>query len=302
MLDRLRLILWRLGTAKRVGLLCSYGGLFIAALLILPLHVEPAWSADPTPASSWFVDMNRFLKSAHGSLTCERCHVELTAQGKVHPNREDPTASKKNVVQTYDYKRCASCHPEAYKRFQQGEHAKAMEKQKQAAQSEGKEPTPEKLAPTCGDCHTSHYVQSKRSKVELGTQMIQTCGKCHKAQVASHLQDIHGRLGVFLEKGASASCTDCHGAHLCESLKDQQKAITACRRCHRDAPIGFAGVIIHTGSEDISKKDPKKQAGMELVGAVKRISHIATIVILAFFALLTFVWILRGLHNKLRGI
>jgi hypothetical protein len=300
-LDRLRLSLWRLNTAKRTKLLRAYRGLIISAWLLLPIYVQPAWSGDPTSTSSWFVDMNRFLKSAHGSLKCERCHVEMTEPGKVHPNREDPTAMKKNVVRSYDYKRCASCHPEAYQRFLQGEHAKELAKEKQAPQSDGKVPPPEKWAPTCGDCHSSHYAQSKRSRVQLGTQMIETCGKCHKAQEASYLKDIHGRMGVFLEKKASAYCTDCHGAHTCESLKDKHKALEACRRCHKDATIQFAGIVIHAGQQDISKKDPEKQANATLVGTVKSIAQTGTIILLAFFTLQTFVWILRELHRRLRG-
>ncbi|MEW6140442.1 MAG: multiheme c-type cytochrome [Thermodesulfobacteriota bacterium] len=300
-MDGLRIFLWRLHTAKKTKLASACRGLMITAWLVLSIPVQPAWSEDPTSSSSWFVDMSRFLKSAHGSLTCERCHAEMTVKGKVHPNREDPTAMKKNVVRTYDYKRCASCHPEAYKRFLQGEHAKALEKEKLALQSEGKEPPPQKSAPTCGDCHSSHYVQAKRSRVELGTQMIETCGKCHKAQEASYLKDIHGRMGVFLETKASAYCTDCHGAHTCESLKDKQKALAACLRCHKDATIRFAGIVIHGGSADISKKDPEKQASIALVGTIKPIAQVCTIILLAFFALQTFVWILRELHRRLRG-
>jgi predicted CXXCH cytochrome family protein len=268
---------------------------------ILLIHVPLAWSGDLTTSSSWFVDMNRFSRSAHKSLKCERCHGEMTSQPNVHPNRKDLNAMKRESVRSYDYKRCEACHPEAYRRYLMGEHAKVLVKQEQDKLSGSKEAPRDRLAPTCGDCHSSHYAQSKLSRVEIGAQQIEICGKCHKAQVVSHLKDIHGRMGVFLEKKASAYCTDCHGAHACESLKDGQKALTACRRCHRDATIGFAGVIIHTGPEDISKKDPKKQADMEVIGAVKRISHVGTIVVLAFFALLTFVWILRGLHNRLRG-
>jgi hypothetical protein len=273
----------------------------VIAFLILSIHVLPAWSQEPDTTSPWFVDMNTFSKSAHGSLTCERCHPEMKEPGKVHPNREDPSAMKKNVVQSYDYKRCASCHPEAHKRFLLGEHAKALTKERQNREAGLKEPNPERLAPTCGDCHSSHYAQSKRSRVQIGTQMTETCGKCHKAQEASYLKDIHGRMAVFLGKQASAYCTDCHGAHRCESLKDKQKALEACRRCHRDATIQFAGIVIHAGPEDISKKDPEKQANVALVGTVKRIAQIGTIIILAFFSLQTFVWILRELHKKLRG-
>jgi hypothetical protein len=245
--------------------------------------------------------MNRFSKSAHGSLKCERCHEEMIEQGKVHPNRKDPMAMKKVSLRSYDYKRCAACHPESYKRYLVGEHAKTLIKQKQGPLLDNKEASPERLAPTCGDCHSSHYAQSKLSRTAIGAQMVETCGKCHAPQKVSYLKDIHGKMGVFLEKKASAYCTDCHGSHTCESLKDKQKAFDACLRCHRNASIRFAGIIIHAGTEDISKKDPKKQSEMSLVLTVKRITQIATIIILAFFALQTFVWILRELHNKLRG-
>jgi hypothetical protein len=268
---------------------------------ILLMHVQPAWSENSRTSSTWFVDMNRFSKSAHGSLKCEHCHGELTSQATVHPNRKDSEAMKKESVASYDYKRCQACHPEAYQRYLMGEHAKVLVKQEQDKLSGSKEASLERLAPRCGDCHSSHYAPSKLSRIEIGARQVETCGKCHKAQAMSYLKDTHGRMSVFLEKKTSACCTDCHGAHACESLKDDQKALTACRRCHRDATIGFAGVIIHTGSEDISKKNQKKQADMEVIGAVKLISHIGTIIILAFFALLTFVWILRGLHNNLRG-
>jgi hypothetical protein len=301
MLDRLQIFLWRLNSAKRTRLLYACRGLIIVAWLLMPLHVLPAWSGDPISSSSWFVDMNRFLKSAHGSLTCERCHVELTAVGKVHPNREDPTAMKKNIVRSYDYKRCSSCHPEAYQRFVQGEHAKALSKETLDQQSGLKELPPEKLAPTCGNCHSSHYAQPKRSRIQLGSEMVETCGKCHDAQKTSYLNDIHGKLGVFLEKKASAYCTDCHGAHTCESLKDKHKALEACRRCHKDASVQFAGIIIHGGSQDISKKDPEKQSNLNLIGIVKRVGLVGTILVLAFFTLQTFVWILRELQKRLRG-
>ena len=287
--------------AKKPRTFLAHRWLLVLTWPILLINVQLAWSENLTTSSSWFVDMNRFSKSAHGSLKCERCHGELTSQPNVHPNRKDVDAMKKDTVASYDYKRCEACHPEAYQRYLTGEHAKVLIKQEQDKRSGIKEASLERLAPRCGDCHSSHYAPSKLSRIEIGAREIETCGKCHKAQVMSYLKDSHGRMSVFLEEKASACCTDCHGAHACESLKDQQKALIACRRCHRDATIGFAGVIIHAGSEDISKKDPKKQADMEVIGAVKRISQIGVIVILAFFALQTLVWILRELHNKLRG-
>ncbi|MGC8659513.1 MAG: multiheme c-type cytochrome [Desulfomonilaceae bacterium] len=275
--------------------------LSIGALLFLPICNLPAWCEDSSPTSDWFVDMNRFSKSAHGSLKCDRCHGEMTLKDNVHPNRKDPAAITKNSVNTYDYKRCAACHPESYKRYLLGEHAKALVKQAQDQQSANKPLPPERLAPTCGNCHTSHYVRAKLSRTEIGDQMVETCGNCHPSQKSSYLKNLHGQLGVFLNKKTSAYCTDCHGAHTCKSLKNKDTALQACRRCHRNAPPSFASILIHTGSEDISAKDPKEQAHIALIETIKRIGEIFTILVLAFFALQTFVWILRELHNRLRG-
>lgn len=300
-MDRLRTFLCRLNTVRATVFLPICRVLIIAAWLILTICGLPAWSDVPTYLSSWFIDMNRFSKSAHGSLKCERCHEEMIEQGKVHPNRKDPMAMKKVSLSSYDYKRCAACHPESYKRYLVGEHAKTLIKQKQGSLLDNKDASPERLAPTCGDCHSSHYVQSKLSRTAIGAQMVETCGKCHAPQKVSYLKNVHGQMGVFLKKKASAYCTDCHGAHTCESLKDKRKTLDTCRRCHRNASIRFAGIIIHTGTEDVSKKDSKKQSEMSLILTVKRITQIATIIILVFFVLQTFVWILRELHNKLRG-
>ncbi len=272
--------------------------LLITAYLMLALTVQPAFSFSPA-LSSWFVDMERFANSSHRSIKCERCHSEFTVQGKIHPNREDPKAINRDPVRTYDYKRCASCHPEGYERYLKGEHAKALVKERELKASEGKEP--EKMAPTCGSCHSSHYSQSRRSRVQLGTEMVEICGNCHKPQKAGYLANLHGRMGVFLGKEASAYCTDCHGAHTCQSLKDREKALEACRRCHRDANLQFAGIVIHGNPDDVSKKEPEKQKAVFITSTVKHIGQIVGVIVLGFFAIQTFVWVLRELHRKLRG-
>ncbi|MGC8908806.1 MAG: multiheme c-type cytochrome [Desulfomonilaceae bacterium] len=245
--------------------------------------------------------MERFSTAAHGALRCEVCHTEFLSKDYVHPNVKDPAALKKDPVRTYDYKRCSSCHVSSYNRYITGEHAKALAKQQlQTKESENTVP-PERSAPTCGDCHASHYVQAKQSRIALGQQMIGVCGKCHASQVATYLNNIHGRLGVFLDKKASAYCTDCHGAHACESLKDREKALIACKRCHLNATVNFAAIVIHAGLDDASKKDSEKQGQIRLMLITKRIGQVLIGIVIVFFAVQTFVWILRELHNKLRG-
>jgi hypothetical protein len=296
---RLRSFSFQITIFNKLEFGLTSAGLILAAFMFVLSSFQPAW-ASPGNASLWFVDLDRFSMAAHRTLKCERCHSELTVQGKIHPNRDDPQAMKKDPVRLYDYKLCASCHPLAHERYLKGEHAKALEKEKQRPPDSEALP-PEKMAPTCGNCHSSHYAQTKRSRIQLGTEMVDVCGNCHKAQKKSYLNDIHGRLGVFLGKTNAAYCTDCHGAHTCESLKDKQRALEACRRCHRDATSEFAAIVIHATPQDLSSRNTEKQQNIAAINTIKRIGKIIAIIVLGFFALQTFLWILRELHRKLRG-
>src|SRR4030042_1131310 len=65
----------------------------------------------------------------------------------------------------YDYKKCERCHPQEYQRYLKGAHAMALVQRK-------------KDAPTCGDCHVTHYVVSNQSRLDLGRWMTELCGLC----------------------------------------------------------------------------------------------------------------------------
>lgn len=271
-------------------------GCFFLALL----WFSCAWAGiDTAPSATWFVDMNHYAASAHGSLRCEECHGTMMAKGggngieKPHP---DPDAFRIPRTSThFDYQTCGKCHKTAYTRFVQGAHAAAAEKEKTDGVSLTSGP-----APNCGDCHSAHYSRSHLSRGTTGQTMTQTCGACHPEQQHSFLASYHGKAAVNLGYERSAFCTDCHGAHTIVSLKDKKAALDACLRCHSDATPEFANIIIHDTTQDPGLKNDAKQAGLKWVHALRILALTLVVAVLAFFYLHTGVLMLRKLHEKLR--
>jgi hypothetical protein len=246
--------------------------------------------------STWFVDKTAFDASAHASFTCEECHGTMTEGNKTHPDPQDQTFLKKDIFRTYDYSSCKRCHPESYKQSLKGAHAKALEEELTGKEIEEGEPA----APTCGNCHSSHYVKGKQSRVETGIAMIDTCGVCHPEAVDSYLENYHGKSAVYHKAEDSAYCTDCHGAHECRSLKDKEDALAACRRCHPEANEQFAGFVIHASLAGLSEDDTEKAEKVTAIHRVEIIGLMFVLLVLGFFYFHSIIWFLRRMHEKLR--
>ncbi len=253
----------------------------------------------PRSQPGWFVNMDSFAQSAHGTFSCEKCHGEMKQTGKMHPDSENPAFLKGSALRQYDYQRCESCHKPTYEQYLQGAHARALLKEQTDPAAANKLPD-NKKAPTCGNCHSSHYVKGHLSRVEIGRQMVLTCGACHPAQAATYLDNYHGKAAVNLGNKKAAFCTDCHGAHHCLSLKDKKEALAACKRCHPDATGGFAQVVIHPTVQDLPQDNPQKRAHVTLIRVVTLLMSILVILVVGFFYGHSFVWLLRELHAKLR--
>jgi hypothetical protein len=276
-------------------------GLVTLLLCILPGLTQAVTNTEARSQSTWFVDMNRFATSAHATFTCEECHGTMMEAGRKHPDPSEPDFLKKNATRTYDYRRCQKCHRLSYERYLAGEHAQALAKEKSSNAASKIESTGiNKHAPTCGDCHVSHYVRSKLSRVSIGQENVHRCGKCHAEHAASYLDNIHGKLGVNLGNPDSAFCTDCHGAHTAVSLKKPEDALVVCRRCHPQAETEFTNFVIHASlTGDMAEKSSKKAS----VIWIKRI-RIAAIAVVGlsfiFFFGHSVLWLLREIHQKLR--
>jgi len=253
---------------------------------------------EPLPGSKtgWFVDMNLFSQSAHVGIRCEECHGPMNADGKTHPDTIDsPSYLKKRIKRLYDYSQCQKCHKKAYERYLSGEHAIALEKEKKSGNV-----SKTGYAPTCGDCHSAHYSKSHLSRSETGKRLTDVCGSCHADQKASFLSNFHGKMAVNLGYDKSAFCTDCHGAHTCNSLKDRKVALKSCRRCHPDAGPNFADVVIHDSLKNMDKKSDEKKAGLQKIHILGLLSFCFVSLLLVFFYSHSFLLILRKIHEQLR--
>lgn len=260
------------------------------------LGFSNAWGKTaPASQPGWFVDMNRFSSSAHGAIKCEDCHGLMTDMGKPHPDKTAKDFLRVETKRVFDYQSCRKCHKNAYERFLSGDHAKALIKEKQTGVT-----SKTGHAPVCGDCHSAHYAKSHLSRSEINKAMTTTCGACHPDQMKSYLGNYHGKTAVNLGFDKSASCTDCHGAHNCISLKDKEAALKSCRRCHPDAQPQFADIIIHDSKKDMDNKSDIKKSGLRTVHTLSLISLVFIVLVLAFFYSHSGLLMLRKIHEKLR--
>ncbi len=260
--------------------------------------------ADDSPAdpvqSSWFVDMQRFNKGAHSNLKCEECHGAMVQDGTIHPDPQRPDFLKKSATRRYDYGRCQKCHKLSYQRYLKGKHANAL-KEETVSAGKHKPPVTEKHpAPTCGECHSSHYDSAGMSRVAVGQRMISRCGRCHQEHTDSYLENIHGKLGVNLASKASAFCTDCHGAHQVIAFEKQEDALTVCQRCHAKAASEFTKVVIHASVTGLAVKESPKNKSIVWIQRVEIIAIAVVALSLIFFFGHTILWLLREKHEKLR--
>lgn len=236
------------------------------------------------PRRSWFVDMSKFQASSHGRLSCSECHSNIEEKGVKHP---DPQLLNRSSTLLYDYQRCERCHPQVYQRYLKGAHARALIERK-------------KDAPTCGNCHVSHYVVALRSRLEVGRWMTEMCGECHPVEKRTYLENYHGKAAATLGYEASAYCTDCHGAHTCLSLKKKETALEACQKCHPNASLRFTDFVIHASKEGVKKEDVEKLNKLNILRWIEIGFGLLVFGVLAFFYSHTLVWILRKAHEWLK--
>ena len=277
-----------------IGAMCALAGTALAQ------------SASLVP-SSWFVDMKRYAAGAHGSLICAQCHPAEEAAAKSlavqlglvrpHPDPQSADYLKDPARRRFDYRRCAECHRPACGRYQKGAHARALKENKVKKTAQG--PV---LAPVCGDCHDAHYDPAHLGRVAVGRQMTAVCGACHLVQQATYLQDYHGKAAFNLGYGKAAFCSDCHGAHECLSLKENQAASAACRRCHPQAGPRFAQYVAHPDAADLGPgaADAALKDRVWLIGALTVLMSVLALLVVGFFYGHSFVWLLRDLHHKIR--
>ncbi|MBT8117001.1 MAG: hypothetical protein KJO66_04165, partial [Gammaproteobacteria bacterium] len=177
---------------------------------------------------SMYVDEDRYAASMHGDMECITCHVDLEGTRRRHPEDVEPVD-------------CSVCHEAAQAEIDASLHGLA------AAQGD-------EMAPTCADCHTSHYVQPA-DHPEAATSVMNvplTCGRCHREGspvsrtheiskdhiLENYSMSMHGE--ALYEKGltVTAVCTSCHTGHHVLPHEDPRSSIhpdnvgAMCESCH----------------------------------------------------------------------
>ncbi|NOY57597.1 MAG: hypothetical protein GXO75_01510 [Calditrichaeota bacterium] len=178
---------------------------------------------------SLFVDIKHFRNSVHGDkVQCIKCHVNVSHQ-------KLPVCKDSGPVD------CSICHADQVSQFQQSIHGQLLAKNNPNA-------------PTCGDCHGTHFVQSKKdlSSPTFPRNIPQLCGKCHRQGekaavrykgkeqkiIKNYSMSIHGKGLVESGLLVSAECTNCHTAHLILPASNPKSSVNphnisqTCSQCH----------------------------------------------------------------------
>lgn len=212
-------------------------------------HVELAGSDEgghdvpvpPVECSTCHGDVQEvFRTSIHGQLLamgdkevprCWSCHGKHDILPAEHP---ESRVNKFNLMYT-----CAECHqnseimikrevgqPEAVPQFYESVHARGLIRSGLI------------VAPSCGDCHGSHEIQTSSHPESpiYKRNVYKTCGKCHTKLEEVYHNSIHGRL---VEEGDKRGpvCTDCHESHRIispDALSFKQYSDEKCGECHSD--------------------------------------------------------------------
>ncbi len=175
------------------------------------------------------VDVSEIAASSHKSITCVKCHSDVTA----NMTRPCTTAGKVD---------CSNCHAKESDIYFSSGHGQAYFSKKENA-------------PYCTDCHGTHLVKPKtdESSPVFRSSIPKLCGKCHrtggKAVIGTNLGEIdafhdysssvHGRS--LTEKGllSVAVCTDCHTTHFNLREADPRSSVNpkniaaTCGSCHK---------------------------------------------------------------------
>ncbi|MBD3288547.1 hypothetical protein GF337_07070 [candidate division KSB1 bacterium] len=175
-----------------------------------------------------FVKKSRYEKSVHGENGCVSCHFDADVEEMPH----DTPLEKVD---------CGLCHDDAAEDYNESLHGTALERN-------------DPDAPTCIDCHGSHYIlppDDENSETYVMNIPIM-CGTCHKEDsemvrrhnipqkdiIRNYSMSIHGE-GLF-QRGltVTAVCTDCHNYHSILPHTDPRSSINrdniaqTCMQCH----------------------------------------------------------------------
>lgn len=252
----------------------------------------PTWPPRPenlVETSTWYLDVERYQRSAHGTLACEKCHADIMPGDATTPHPDTAKLSQE-ATDLYDYKACEACHPQEYLAYGLGVHAEAMASPDQIEL--------DALPPTCGHCHNAHYATAE-TRADLLVSVSKTCSDCHPEALETYEHNYHGKAALLGNEKA-ATCTDCHGAHTVLALYEADEAMPACRRCHPEANDNFVTYRIHAQATLNPDPDDPRATDFRIFFWVTLFFTVLVVSVLAFFYTHTGLWFLRSLHERLR--
>jgi cytochrome b subunit of formate dehydrogenase len=220
----------------------------------LRCHSDPDLAMERNGVSvSLYVDEKAYNISSHAGVACAQCHSEVTP---AHERACDTITSKVD---------CSTCHAEVVQRYQSSIHGTLAS----AGDTD---------APVCLDCHSKHATEDKSlpSSPTYARNVPSLCAKCHRqGEVAakrihseipdivhSYEMSIHGR--GLLEAGlvVSATCVNCHTAHMELPPEDPRSSVNSanvavtCGKCHNGIQETFKKSIHWPGNTDTERELP----------------------------------------------
>jgi uncharacterized protein with PIN domain len=176
-----------------------------------------------------FVRAVEVAGSRHAKVACSQCHSEVNAS-RVRPCE--------TITHPVD---CSRCHEEIGQQYQRSKHGQLL-----AANDPN--------APTCKECHGTHHILGRHDplSVTFSTNVPELCARCHREgqkaavryvgtqhEIIQHYREsIHGKGLLKSGLTVTATCTNCHTAHLVLPKSDPESTVNpknlpaTCGACH----------------------------------------------------------------------
>ena len=211
---------------------------FVAAAHAKKADTPAMAAADCIACHSEKINEETYKKSIHGTVfsSCTDCHTDIKGPGPHEPAPAKP--------------KCATCHEDQQKAYDNGFHAKAI------AGGDAQ-------AASCVNCHGGPHellpASDPASKVSH-KNIPATCGACHGQKFVmessghsaqpffSYEESVHGKRLAAGDQRA-AVCTDCHGTHEILNAGNPKSPIfkfnvpQTCAKCHGSQSTEFMASI-----------------------------------------------------------
>ena len=166
--------------------------------------------ANSRTSETWFIDFIKYHVSAHGRLSCQDCHPDMSDK-KIHPNPSDVTL---NLEHFFHPELCFNCHDKDSIKaaFSKGFHGgKPIEKGYNYDK--------------CIVCHDPHYQpglkRKSTSNLESGSKKQEFCAGCHAKKDSPPAV-----------KADDVKCMQCHEAPAAANKTSELNVNRLCLACH----------------------------------------------------------------------